>query len=81
MNFELLRARKEAQKTQSKIYEETGIDRDRYGRIERGISEPTFGEAVLIGKAVNKNPEEIFLTSDVKKLLNNNEQSATQAVS
>jgi transcriptional regulator with XRE-family HTH domain len=75
LNFELLRARKEAKKTQQNIFEETGIDRERYGRIERGITEPTFEEAVLIGRAVTKNPTEIFLSSDAKKLLNNNEQA------
>jgi transcriptional regulator with XRE-family HTH domain len=70
LNFELLKARKEHNKTQYNISEETGIDRDRYGRIERGITDPTYEEAVLIGKAINRNPSEIFLSSDVKKILN-----------
>lgn len=65
VNFELLKARKNAGKTQANMEESTGIPRIRYNRIENGKVEPTFKEVLLISAALGKKPNEIFLTFNV----------------
>lgn len=61
LNFELLRARKEAGLTQPEIAKQVGMDKDKYGRIERGISLPDINEAYALADVVGKRVEEIFL--------------------
>lgn len=73
MNYELFKARKEARLTQAAVAKKSRIRRERYNQIELNKTKPTFDEAILIGKAVNKQPNELFLVDDVR--VNHNEQT------
>jgi DNA-binding XRE family transcriptional regulator len=71
VNFELLKARKEADFTQQGMESETGIKRQRYNRIELEKTKPTIDEAYIIAKVVNKKLEEIFLPGNVQIIRKN----------
>jgi transcriptional regulator with XRE-family HTH domain len=80
LNFELFKARKEAKLTHQDIENLTGIKRDRYGRIERNVSEPSVNEAMLIAEVVEKDVVKIFLPHREKNLLNEEATTSEQKI-
>lgn len=61
MNFELLRARKEAGLTQQELAGMVGIERSTYTRIEQAKTIPFIDIAYKLAEVLNKPVEKIFL--------------------